>query len=129
MDIAAIGVRIRSAREASGLTQAMLAERVGVTRSAIAQWETGRSGQVGGNLAHAAAALGVGVEYLLLGGAADRLDATVRSEKRQADAGLTGDELAMLRLYGECSAEDRQALLLLARRLSRIGQSAIGSRG
>lgn len=120
MDIAAIGARIRSVREARGLTQVMLAERVGVTRSAIAQWETGRSGQVGGNLAQAAAALGVGIEYLLLGNVDERQNLLSRDEGPHSAARLTGDEMALLRLYGECSAEDRQALLLLARRLSKL---------
>ncbi|GAB6042719.1 helix-turn-helix domain-containing protein [Endothiovibrio diazotrophicus] len=35
-----IGKRIRAARKEAGLTQDELAARVGVSRSAIAQWET-----------------------------------------------------------------------------------------
>lgn len=104
-----IGRRIRETRRARGLTQDALAGRVGVSRSAVAQWETGRAGQVTGHLAAIAAALEVGVEFLLHG-AASR--APARAE--------TGDELALLRLYRECMAEDRQFLLRTARRLARL---------
>jgi transcriptional regulator with XRE-family HTH domain len=111
MDVAAIGARIKAARGRVGLTQAGLAERVGVTRSAVAQWETGRSGQVGGNLAQIASVLGVGVEYLLLGGGVGHVMAEVGNGEE-----MTGDELALLRLYRECRSQDRAALLQLARR-------------
>jgi len=59
-----IGARIRTAREEQGWTQDQLAEAVGVSRSAVAQWETGRAGQVTTNLTRVAEALGVGVEHL-----------------------------------------------------------------
>lgn len=110
MDLLEVGGRIRAARERQGLTQAALAARVGVTRSAVAQWETGRSGQVGSNLAQIASVLEVGVEHLLLGGGA----AAVAEEIGLADR-FAGDELALLRLYRVCSAEDRAALLRTAR--------------
>ena len=54
----------------AGLTQAELAAAVGVSRSAVAQWETERSGQVRGNLTRIASVLGVSVEHLLNGAAA-----------------------------------------------------------
>jgi|SRR5215472_5819582 transcriptional regulator with XRE-family HTH domain len=103
-----IGVRIRDAREDQGWTQDQLAEAVGVSRSAVAQWETGRAGQVTGNLTRVAAALGVGVEFLMYG-----------TDARAAGKAYSGDELAMLRLYRECVPEDRQLLLRAARRLAR----------
>ena len=62
-----IGARIKDAREDQGWTQDQLAEAVGVSRSAVAQWETGRAGQVTTNLTRVAAALGVGVEHLMYG--------------------------------------------------------------
>lgn len=110
MDLLQIGGRIRAARERQGLTQAALAARVGVTRSAVAQWETGRSGQVGTNLAQIASVLEVGVEHLLLGGG----PAAVAVELGLADR-FAGDELALLRLYRACSADDRAALVRTAR--------------
>ncbi len=101
------GARIRRARRDRGLTQQELADAVGVSRSAVAQWETDRAGQVRGNLSRIAATLGVSVGYLVEGGA--RADANV------GDA----TELALLRLYRECAEADRQLLLQTARRLAR----------
>ncbi|MBX5455110.1 MAG: helix-turn-helix domain-containing protein [Acidobacteriia bacterium] len=97
------GERIRQARLERGMTQEELAERVGVSRSAVAQWETDRAGQVGAHLTRIAQVLGVGAEYLLSG--------TQESAR--------GDELALLRLYRACSAEDRALLLQTARRLAK----------
>jgi transcriptional regulator with XRE-family HTH domain len=103
-----IGTRIRTARRQRSLTQEQLADQVGVSRSAVAQWETGRTGQVTGNLSRIAGALGVNVEYLMVG-----------DDKRAAGQVQQGDELALLRLYRECDPEDRQMLLRTARRLAR----------
>ncbi len=122
-DTTEIGSRIRSARERLGLTQAGLAAQVGVTRSAVAQWETGRAGQVGGHLTQIASVLGVGIEHLLLGGAARSL------VEEFSDSTLTGDELAILRLYRSCSADDRGLLLRMARRLAVAGASGDLSKG
>ncbi len=103
-----IGTRIRAVRRERSLTQDELAELVGVSRSAVAQWETGRTGQITGNLSRIAGALGVAVEYLMIG-----------DDKRAAGEVWQGDELALLRLYRECEPEDRQMLLRTARRLAR----------
>jgi transcriptional regulator with XRE-family HTH domain len=108
-----IGRRIRSARQERGLTQDGLAAAIGVSRSAVAQWETGRAGQLGTHLAGIARALDVGVEYLMHG-----------DDKRAPSLAASGDELALLRLYRECSDEDRQFLLRTARRLARLGGAA-----
>jgi transcriptional regulator with XRE-family HTH domain len=103
-----IGARIRRAREDQGWTQDQLAAAVGVSRSAVAQWETGRAGQVTANLTRVASALGVGVEHLMYG-----------SDRFAPGQTFTGDELAILRLYRECPPEDRQLLLRMAQRLVR----------
>jgi transcriptional regulator with XRE-family HTH domain len=103
-----IGKRIRLAREEQGWTQDQLAAAVGVSRSAVAQWETGRAGQVTANLTRVATALGVGVEHLMYG-----------RDMRAAGQAFGGDELAILRLYRECAPEDRQLLLRTARRLAK----------
>ena len=103
-----IGARIRAAREEQEWTQDQLASAVGVSRSAVAQWETGRAGQVTANLTRVAAALGIGVEHLMYG-----------RDKLAAAQPHTGNELALLRLYRECAPEDRQLLLQTARRLAR----------
>jgi transcriptional regulator with XRE-family HTH domain len=108
-----IGARIREARQTAGLTQAQLAEQVGVSRSAVAQWETGRTGQVGTNLTKIAASLGVTAGHLLEG---------TRSESLP----LEGPEVALLRLYRACSAEDRAFLLRTAVKLARLADSGRG---
>ena len=105
-----IGRRIRSARQDRGLTQEALATAVGVSRSAVAQWETGRAGQLTAHLAGLAGALEVGVEFLMHG-----------ADKRAPALAASGDELALLRLYRECADEDRQFLLRTARRMARLG--------
>jgi transcriptional regulator with XRE-family HTH domain len=105
-DSQAIGDRIRQARQDQNLTQEQLADAVGVTRSAVAQWETGRAGQVTGNLSRVAAVLEVGVEHLMFG---DDKAAPLRATR--------GDELAMLRLYRDCTPADQQLLLRTAKRL------------
>lgn len=60
-----MGIRIRDVRRERGWTQDQLANAVGVSRSAVAQWETGRAGQVTTNLTRIAEVLEVGVEYLI----------------------------------------------------------------
>lgn len=108
-----IGARIRDAREHQGWTQDELAAAVGVSRSAVAQWETGRAGQITANLTRVAAALGVGVEHLMYG-----------RDKYAPGHPQTGDEMALLRLYRECSGEDRQLLLRAARRLAKLSANS-----
>lgn len=103
-----VGARIRAARAARGLTQEGLAAAVGVSRSAVAQWETERAGQIRGNLGRIAAVLETPVEYLLFG-----------ADKRAPAQATSADELALLRLYRELPPEDRAMLLQTARRLAR----------
>ncbi len=105
-DPAQIGARIRDVRRDKGWTQDQLAAAVGVSRSAVAQWETGRAGQITGNLDRIAASLEVGVEFLMYG-----------EDKRGPGHASSADELALLRLYRDCSPDDRQLLLQTARRL------------
>ncbi|WP_158746062.1 helix-turn-helix domain-containing protein [Acidisphaera sp. L21] len=105
-----IGERIAAWRRDRGMSQAALATATGVSRSAVAQWETDRAGQVSGNLSRIARALDVSVEALLHG-----------------SDGLTGDELAVLRLYRACAADGRAEVLRLARRLARdVGEPEVG---
>src|SRR6201998_1449592 len=93
-----IGTRIREAREEAGWTQDQLAEAVGVSRRCVAQWETGRAGQVTTNLTRVAAALGVGVEHLMYG-----------RDKFMPGQISGGEEMALLRLFREAAPEDRQS--------------------
>jgi transcriptional regulator with XRE-family HTH domain len=97
-----VGARIRELRRARGLTQDALAAACNVSRSAVAQWETDRAGQLRENISRIAGALGSSVEHLLHGSTA-----------------ATGDELAMLRLYQACDPEDRAFLLRTAHKLAK----------
>ncbi len=110
MDLRALGRRIRSERERLGMTQAQLAAEIGVSRSAVAQWETGRSGQVGGNLARVAEALGMEVGSLLLGRVSD-------PGSRHLAENLTGNERALVELYRALQGDDQGLLLRFAHRL------------
>lgn len=110
-----VGARIATARRAAGLTQQALGSAVGVSRSAVAQWETGRAGQLRGNLARIAAALGVSAAFLLEGGQG-------RGDGETENA----TEMALLRLYRACSEPDRALLLRTAMRLARAERGEAG---
>ncbi len=103
------GARIRAARQTLGMTQGDLAAAVGVSRSAVAQWETDRAGQVRGNLSRVAAVLRVSLAYLVDGDA----------EREQDGAAEDAVERALLRLYRTCSEDDRAFLMRAAVRLAR----------
>ncbi len=105
-----LGSRLRQLRQMRGLTQDELATTVGVSRSAVAQWESGRSGQATLHLRRLADALGVQIDDLM------------RDDERHAigTVAQAGDERAMLRLYRACSPADQQLLLLMARRIASI---------
>lgn len=98
-----VGARIRALRLAANMTQDEFAARLHVSRSAIAQWETDRAGQIRENMEKIAKILNTSLGYLVSG----------------ETGSLVGDELALMRLYRACSAEDRRMLLLTARRLAR----------
>lgn len=106
--MAEVGARIAAARRALGLTQAALAAAVSVSRSAVAQWETGRTGQLGLHLPRLAAALRVSIAHLLTGA-----DETVPPQVESPQ------EWALLRLYRALDEAGRQALLRHARQLAR----------
>jgi transcriptional regulator with XRE-family HTH domain len=104
---ATIGNRIRALRRARGLTQDTLAVSTGVSRSAVAQWETGRAGQMGGKLRRIAEALGVSVSMLKEGW-----------EGLASDSVLSAEEISLLRLFRRCAAEDRSVLMHVAQKLA-----------
>ncbi len=102
-----VGGRIRTARQARGWTQSDLAQAVRVSRSAVAQWETDRAGQLREHLSDVAEVLGLTVEALLHGRAS-----------QVSEQELTGNELALLRLYRASPAEDQALLLRMARKFA-----------
>ena len=60
-----LGEKIASTRKEKGMTQEMLAEQLGVTRQAVARWETGLSVPDAGMLVRIAGALDTTVNDLL----------------------------------------------------------------
>lgn len=60
-----LGNRIRLARESAGYTQEKVAEKVGVSRSAVSRWEQGEIEPKVQNLAAVAVLLNVSTDYLL----------------------------------------------------------------
>lgn len=77
-----IGDRIKRERVAAGLTQVRLAERVGVDKSAVAQWESpaSRKGISTENLLKVAAALAIPVGRLTGEASDDRLETAIPEE-------------------------------------------------
>lgn len=107
VDDLGVASRIRHSRQALGLTQEELARRIGVSRSAVAQWETDRTGQVRANLTRVAAVLGVSAGYLLAG------------EQNRASLTAEGaDERALLNLYRSLKEDERAELLRVAHGLA-----------
>lgn len=102
-----IGGRIRTLRRARGLTQDTLAHSTGVSRSAVAQWETGRAGQMAGKLRRIAEALGVSVSMLKEGW-----------EGLATDSVLSAEEMLLLRLFRRCPPDDRTVLMHVAQKLA-----------
>jgi len=60
-----MGARIKFAREKMGLTQEQVGQTLGVTRNAVAQWETDRGAPATGRLGRLAGRLGVPLGWLL----------------------------------------------------------------
>lgn len=66
MDTQSQGQRIQSARLAAGATQQQLADRIGVTRSAVCQWENAQIASLSAdNLVSLAIILGVSERWIL----------------------------------------------------------------
>ena len=102
-----LGARIRALRRARGLTQDRLADSTGVSRSAVAQWESDRAGHSAGMLRRVAEVLGVSVGMLR-----DGWDGV------STDAVLTPQETALLRLYRSCTDEDQSVLMHVAEKIA-----------
>ncbi len=103
------GARIRTVRRARGLTQEELAVATGVSRSAVAQWETGRAG-CGSRLRVIAAALDVPLRELQTTRGTGRTPAE--------DRPITASEQEFVRLLRLLDGDDQACLLQLARRLA-----------
>lgn len=101
-----VGARIRLMRQHRGMTQEELAEAVGVSRSAVALWETDRGGEAD-HLPRLSEILAVPVEFFVTGMARHNVVET-----------LSIDESALIALYRVCSIPDQLRLLRLASQLT-----------
>lgn len=93
-----LGDRIRSAREAKGWTQPELGKAVGVSKSAVSQWEKGAVLNLKlGNLFAVAEVLGKSVQDLVFGnsGATSQISERQRAGYSEPPA----QQLALMRAY------------------------------
>ncbi len=92
-----VGNRIKLAREAKGWSQPDLARKVGVSKSAVNQWENGAVQNLKlGNLFAVADALGKDVRELVFGETPGALSV---AETSAAYSVVTTQQWALLRLY------------------------------
>jgi transcriptional regulator with XRE-family HTH domain len=109
----AIGGRIRARRRELGLTQAQLAERLGVSFQQVQKYERGDNRVAASTLAAAAAALGVTVAWLVGEDAAAAHDSEVFKVLAAPGA------MDLLEAYRDIhDPRLRQALLALAREMA-----------
>ncbi len=107
------GERIKALRRSRGWTQDQLAQATGVSRSAVAQWETGRAG-FGAKARLIAEALDVPMRQLQPGQHAE-------PPLRLRDPMLiSSDEIALIRMFRELDADDQACVIHVASKLATI---------
>lgn len=109
-----LSIRIRSARTQAGLSQSKLAEQLGVTRAAVANWESATDAVAPSTerLADLAAATRVSFEWLATGRGARGFDqAPTTTETEQP---LNPTELRLLRAFRNCKPALRESILVMA---------------
>ena len=115
--------RIRLSRRHGGLSQATLADLVGVHRSAVSHWESTKPKKPNiGHLLAIAVACGVQFEWLATGRGGMLLSEHAQREGVSAsNVVLVEDdqEVELLRAYRETSPQSRMVLVELAQQLAR----------
>lgn len=109
-DQATLGDRIAAAREAAGLTQAELAQRLGVRRPTLRDWEDDRAEPRANRLQMLAGCLGVSLRWLMTGEGDDPPLATGASPVLPAAvAAQMGNEVRALRaqILATCEGLER----------------------
>jgi transcriptional regulator with XRE-family HTH domain len=115
----AVAARIRVARRAAGLSQHQLAERLGIRRAAVTQWESA-AGTLPStiNLLRTAAETGVSFEWLALGRGTMRPDTGEAVAFSVKCVAQSPEEECLLDLFRRCNLKQRVALLDLLRTVS-----------
>jgi len=113
-----LGEKLQDARKRCGLTQEQLAEKLSVSRSAVAKWESGKGLPDVDNLKSLAGLLNVSVDYLLDGG--ETVDAYVLREAVDlSDYGTGSRKKKKDRLIREKFPEARIRPLIAKQKLTR----------
>ena len=114
--------RIRLSRRHGGLSQATLADLVGVHRSAVSHWESIKPKKPNmGHLLAIAVACGVQFEWLATGRGSMLLSDHQQDTVSATNVVLVEDEqeVELLRAYRETSPQSRMVLVELAQQLAR----------
>ena len=115
--------RIRLSRRHGGISQATLADLVGVHRSAVSYWESSKPKRPNmGHLLAVAVACGVQFEWLATGRGTMLLSEQVRTDPTGAANILMVEdehEVELLRAYRDTSPQSRLVLVELAQQLAR----------
>lgn len=103
-----IGVRIRRAREARGLSQEQLAEMISRTQFSVSEYESGKRRIYAHDLPNIARALGVPLMYFYEDALSDAdLDATLLEEYHRLDEAGRRLALETIRLFVRHLSDDR----------------------
>lgn len=101
MDQKKIGRFISSCRKKKGLTQAQLAEQLGITNRAVSKWETGKSLPDPSIMLELCSLLGINVNELLTGETMDMAQYKDHAENNLIRFLLSRKNLFVIRLIGE----------------------------
>jgi transcriptional regulator with XRE-family HTH domain len=93
-----IGTRIRTARKDKGISQAVIARRIGISVAAVSNWETGKNDLSGDSLIAVAAILGVSPAWLQTG-RGEQSPGTQIQEYQSPEDELSHQERAMVELF------------------------------
>ena len=107
------GERIKALRRSRGWTQDQLAQATGVSRSAVAQWETGRAG-FGAKARLIAEALDVPVRQLQPGYYPDP------PTRLRDPTPVSNDEVVLLRHFRELDTDDQACVIQIAGKLANL---------
>lgn len=111
------GNRFRDARLHKGMTQDELADRLGITKSAISAWENDRETPAFDKLVAIRKELEVSIDELAIGevGQPLRAQESIASYLPPRDMPRSPEERAMLRKFRELGNQKQRALLALLR--------------